>query len=67
MARSGTSIVVAAWGNHGGPRGFEAIKFLAPSGLSYFKLNKDGSPQHPLYMPYSQKLSQFGKDLDVKS
>jgi hypothetical protein len=59
MAHSGTNVVVAAWGKNGGPRGFEAIKMLAPEGLCYFKLNKDGSPQHPLYMPYSQKLSKF--------
>lgn len=59
MAHHGTNTVVAAWGKHGGYRGQHATAVLRQRGLHYLKLNKDGSPQHPLYIPYEQKLEKF--------
>jgi hypothetical protein len=44
-------IVVAAWGNHGKFMGRDAkVRALVP-GLQVLRLNKDGSPAHPLYLP----------------
>lgn len=50
-------IVIAAWGKDGGFRGRdrEVVDFLPP--LHYLRLNKDGSPAHPLYLPKSLRPS----------
>ena len=52
-----SSIVVCAWGKHGRVlnRGKTLTRQLLNEGiqLSYLKLNKDGSPSHPLYLPLS--------------
>lgn len=49
------SIIVGAWGNHGSfmGRGDDVIKLI--SNIHYLKLNKSGSPSHPLYLPASLK------------
>lgn len=47
--------VIAAWGRHARARGVETGKLLAKhsrSDLRCLGLNKDGSPKHPLYVPY---------------
>lgn len=55
-------LVVVAWGK-GAPasRVAEAVKILRSSGRPLFCLgtNQDGSPRHPLYVPYSQKLVEY--------
>jgi len=51
-------IVVCAWGKHGSHmfRGLRVKRLLISNGvdLKCFKLNKDGSPEHPLYQPASR-------------
>lgn len=42
-------ITVAAWGKHGKYKG-RAEGMLKRHGPRYLKLNKDGSPAHPLYL-----------------
>lgn len=45
------AVVVAAWGKHGAHRDrATAVQSMLP-GLHYLKLNGDGSPAHPLYLP----------------
>ena len=46
--------VICAWGGHGKDRGMELALFLHKSGvpLAALKLSKDGTPCHPLYLPY---------------
>lgn len=48
----GAGMKLAAWGKHGSHKGraHKALNFL--SGLHALKLNGDGSPMHPLYVPY---------------
>lgn len=44
------SIVVAAWGEHGRHLDrHDRVRQLVPN-LHYLKLNKDGTPAHPLYL-----------------
>lgn len=55
---SETTITICGWGNHVKLLGMEShaeedIKDTFPEKLHYLKLNKDGSPTHPLYLPYS--------------
>lgn len=49
--------VVAAWGNDGGDRGVQ----LGRMGLKMdcLKKNSDGSPAHPLYLPYGLLLEPW--------
>lgn len=58
--------VIAAWGKNGGIRGESCKTFLSgvmpesgKPGLHYLRLNKDGSPEHPLYIPYATKPKPF--------
>jgi hypothetical protein len=53
--------VVAAWGIHGKHRGrADAVKaLLRDRRLVCLKKNKDGSPQHPLYLPYAEERREF--------
>jgi hypothetical protein len=45
-------MVVAAWGCHGAHMGrANAVREMLGSRLHYLRLNKDGSPAHPLYLP----------------
>lgn len=54
-----SDMVIAAWGTHGNFRGQgEAVKKLIPN-LHYLRLNKDGSPAHPLYLPKTLKPIKF--------
>lgn len=51
-------IVVCAWGAHGKFLGIGDTIHLRmsqffPGKAHYLKLNKDGTPAHPLYLPYS--------------
>ncbi|MDP3425530.1 MAG: DUF1643 domain-containing protein [Burkholderiaceae bacterium] len=52
----GAGIVICAWGKHGNlhDRGRIVHKTLLMNGVvpHYLKLNKDGTPAHPLYIPY---------------
>lgn len=55
-----SAIAVCAWGTHGafGETGRaikEVLQFIFTSKIHYLKLNSDGSPAHPLYLPYSLK------------
>lgn len=54
----GTSdMIICAWGQHGSlkKRDEEVLNLIKQAGkIPYaLKLNKDGSPAHPLYLPYS--------------
>lgn len=51
------SLVLAAWGNHGGDRGRLALTEIP--NLHYLMLNADGSPHHPLYLPAVLKPTAF--------
>ncbi len=55
-----SAITVLAWGAHGkhcgmGPNMMLRMKQFYPDKARVLKLNKDGSPAHPLYLPYSLK------------
>ena len=55
-------LVVVAWGKGAQPsRVAEVVKILRAPGRPLFCLgtNQDGSPRHPLYVPYSQKLVEY--------
>lgn len=51
-------LVVCAWGGHGklNGRGEAVLKLIREAGHMphYLKLNKDGTPKHPLYVGYAQ-------------
>lgn len=53
---AGAAIVVCAWGKPGalGGRGVQVLSLLRSAGVvpHALRLNADGSPQHPLYLPY---------------
>lgn len=54
------SMVICGWGTHGGldGRGIRVSSLLMNffrDKTHYLKLNFDGSPAHPLYLPYSLK------------
>lgn len=53
-----SKIVVCAWGAHGKLYGVgdnirTRLALFASGKAHYLKLNKDGTPAHPLYLPYS--------------
>jgi hypothetical protein len=53
-----SAMVICAWGTHGNlrKRGWHVTNMLVNSfsdKACYLKLNADGSPSHPLYLPYS--------------
>ena len=54
---AGAGVVVCAWGKHGAfmDRGQQVAALLLRNRIDphVLKLNKDGSPAHPLYIPYS--------------
>lgn len=56
---AGSKYVVAAWGKGDkelNERAEEVVSMLRCSSLLCLGKNSDGSPQHPLYIPYSQGL-----------
>lgn len=57
QATKSAGIVICGWGTDGAlrNRGQEVIDLLRRNGITphYLKLNKDGSPGHPLYIAYS--------------
>lgn len=54
------ALVICGWGAHGKhlKRGEQVLSLLRESGVTpmALRLNKDGSPGHPLYIPYDQPL-----------
>jgi hypothetical protein len=54
VGRSRTSggIVMAAWGGNARPDRVKAVQSIAGGRLQCLKVNKDGSPVHPLYQPH---------------
>lgn len=52
-----SSLVICAWGAHGKHRGrgAEVLEILRAAGVRPFalRMNADGTPAHPLYLPYS--------------
>jgi hypothetical protein len=54
-------MILAAWGKHGAHRDRAAavVKLLAQSSLHALRLNNDGSPEHPLYIPYTVQPVPF--------
>ncbi len=55
----GAGLVVCAWGGHGNlhQRGEKVLHLLRSTGVTphYLRLNKDGTPKHPLYVGYAVK------------
>jgi len=54
---SAASLIVCGWGKLGGALGPACLKLIRDAGKVPYalRLNKDGSPQHPLYLPNSCK------------
>lgn len=57
-AAKDSAIAICAWGGHGelgniGSIIKQALTQIFPTKTHYLKLNSDGSPTHPLYLPYS--------------
>lgn len=55
---SRVAMVVCAWGKHGhlrgaGQRTADLLRGEFPHKTHYLKLNGDGTPAHPLYLPYT--------------
>lgn len=46
---------IAAWGKHGTHLRRHMQAMMTIEGLSYLKMNKDGTPRHPLYLSASLK------------
>ena len=53
------AVVVCAWGNHGahGDRSAKVLRLLSGISLQVLKLNGNGQPAHPLYLPGTLKPS----------
>lgn len=67
LAATECHMTICAWGTHGKLLGIgEAIKgnmqTLHPEKTHYLKLNKDGSPAHPLYLDYKLKPILWKKE-----
>lgn len=56
---TGSGMVIAAWGNHGKHlnRGRDVLEKFPD--IHFLKLNSDGSPAHPLYLPKSLTPTRF--------
>lgn len=52
-------VIVCAWGINGGARGVQVREMLANFPLHYLRLTQDGSPEHPLYIPYLCKPKRW--------
>ncbi len=58
-------LIVVAWGAHAKPaRVRQVVDILTSYGAELWCLgvNLDGSPRHPLYLPYSSKLQRWNID-----
>jgi hypothetical protein len=57
------ALVVCAWGGRGSymMRGYRVLRMLNEAGVRphALRLNRDGSPAHPLYIPYSVKPTPY--------
>lgn len=67
-AALGSEYIVCAWGAHGkhlhaGSTMLEILQRQCPSKIRVLKLNADGMPAHPLYLPYSLKPVRYVKTL----
>ncbi len=61
IAREGVVATICGWGKIGAHRGRDKhLMAMLPGQLSALKLNKDGSPSHPLYLPANSPLLPFG-------
>jgi hypothetical protein len=65
-ALSECAIAICAWGSHGnllnvGSIIKDCINQFFPGKSHYLKLNSDGSPAHPLYLPYSLQPVLWGE------
>lgn len=61
-----SAIAICAWGTHGkfmyaGNIIKHALRNTHSSKIHYLKLNSDGSPAHPLYLPYSLQPVAWGE------
>ena len=55
-------LIVAAWGNHGKHLGQDFMvgsAILGAAPMWCLRQNKDGSPAHPLYIPYGTELIEY--------
>jgi hypothetical protein len=70
-AAAQAKIVICAWGGHGvlHDRGLQVLDMLRSRKLRFklraLKLNSDGTPAHPLRLPYSLRPIPYGEDRDV--
>jgi hypothetical protein len=53
-AAESADLVVCGWGRLGGERGWQVTRSLLATGVMLYSLrvNQDGTPGHPLYLPY---------------
>lgn len=58
-AANNASVVVAAWGTHGGFMDRDKQVIALIPNLHYLKRTKTGYPQHPLYLPSTLKPQPF--------
>lgn len=54
-----TSMVVAAWGNHGTHLGRDEAVLPVIAPVKALKITKRGCPAHPLYLPKSARAGRF--------
>lgn len=56
------STILCGWGKHGNllDRGSRVLEILKDFKLHCFGVNGDGTPKHPLYLPYSLEPIVFG-------
>lgn len=61
IASMQAQLIVCGWGKHGSlmNRGSAVVKLLSEFKLYYLRTNSDGSPEHPLYIPYSVKPQEW--------
>ncbi len=60
---AGAGTVIAAWGSHGNHLGRAKQVLQTLIRVRALRLNQDGSPGHPLYIPYSAKPFKLPPDL----
>jgi hypothetical protein len=58
----GAGVVVCGWGKLGGAQGEEALAIIRAAGAMphALRLNMDGTPSHPLYLPSAAELIPMG-------